>query len=175
LDFVLGFAVVFALVFALVFAAVALFFFVVTASLRAAAFFAVVFLRIAIVTRERKLESRRKKGRTMQAASSDLYHIRGLRTLLALDYLKLDLVTLCERLEAFRVDCAVMNEHVRPAFARDESKAFSVVEPLHTSLDSFHARVLLPKAFRGKFCAPLCGASDVARDSAAFDAAECHV
>ena len=116
-----------------------------------------------------------KKGRTMRVASSDLHDVCSLGAFLTLDYFKLDLVTLCERLESIGVDCAVVNEHIRTAFAGNESKAFSVVEPLYSSVDSFHARVFLLDVFRGKFCAPLCGAGYVTRDSSAFDALERHM
>jgi hypothetical protein len=64
-------------------------------------------------------------------------HIAGLRTLLAVDYLEFDLIALLEALVAFRVDGAVVNEHIRAAVvAANEAKAFRIIEPLYGSFMS---------------------------------------
>jgi hypothetical protein len=78
--------------------------------------FALDFFLVAMVKRPPGRRACNKQGRTMLCASSDLFYIRCLWSLLALDYLEFDLVTFSERLEAIRIDCAVMNEHIGTAF-----------------------------------------------------------
>jgi hypothetical protein len=60
-------------------------------------------------------------------------NLRSLRTFLSLNYLELDFVTLCERLETGAGDCAEVDEDVWTAFAGDEPEPLSVVEPLHSA------------------------------------------
>ena len=60
----------------------------------------------------------------------DHYDILRLRALLALGHNEFDLLAFFERTIAFATNGAVMDEYVVSAFARDESEAFGVIEPL---------------------------------------------
>ena len=53
------------------------------------------------------------------------------RTLRALGHVELDGFTFRERLEAFALDAAVMDEAVRAAFLFNETKTLLIIEPLH--------------------------------------------
>src|SRR5215471_1710415 len=68
----------------------------------------------------------------------ELLDVSGLRTLLPLNDLELDLVTFRERLETRAVDRAEMHEHIGTTLARDEAEALRVVEPLHGAGDARH-------------------------------------
>lgn len=67
--------------------------------------------------------------------------VRGLRTLLTLSDLELDLITFLKTLVAFRGDRAVVHEHVRAAIiASDKAVALGVVKPLDRTFQTFHVR-----------------------------------
>src|SRR5215470_16491521 len=68
----------------------------------------------------------------------DLLDVSGLRPLLPLNDLELDLVPFSERLEARAVDRAEVHEHIGTTLARDEAEALRVVEPLHGAGDASH-------------------------------------
>ena len=78
-----------------------------------------------------------------RAGSGGLGHVRGLRALLALNYLELDAVAFLEGLEHTSLDSAVVDEDVRAALMRDETVALRVVEPLHGPSDACHVAYLL--------------------------------
>jgi hypothetical protein len=67
-----------------------------------------------------------------------LGHIFRLRAFLALDDLKLHVITLLQALVAFRLDGAVVDEHVRAVFPADEAEALRIVKPFHFTFDSRH-------------------------------------
>jgi hypothetical protein len=71
------------------------------------------------------------------------YGIR-LGTLLAFNYIELDVVAFFERFVPIQLDCRIVDEYIRPVFASDESVALGVVKPLdlpfvlsHSFLPSF--------------------------------------
>jgi hypothetical protein len=68
-------------------------------------------------------------GCVMRAFAKADYRIR-LRTFLTLDNVELDLVAFFKRLVAVKLNRRVMNEHIRPVIATDESVALGVVKPL---------------------------------------------
>src|SRR5512141_1077287 len=72
----------------------------------------------------------------------DLAYVRGARPLGAVDHLEPDLVTLVEGPEPLCLDLAVVDEHVRPTFAGEETEALGLVEPLDRTFD--HERIGLP-------------------------------
>src|SRR5438045_95980 len=74
--------------------------------------------------------------------SASLGDISGLRSLLPLDDLELDLVALGQRLESVSLDGAEVHEDVGAALTRDETEALRVVEPLHCSVDACHVPYL---------------------------------
>src|ERR1043166_6701970 len=84
----------------------------------------------------RSLRSRRPEapgGKPVNAvdpASADpalaLGHVSGLRTLLPLNDLELDLVAFRQRLETIALDGAEVHEHVRSTFVRNEAVALRV-------------------------------------------------
>src|SRR5262249_54060685 len=65
---------------------------------------------------------------------SGLADVSGLQTFRAARDLELHTVTLGQALESGSLDGAVVDEHVLPAFLRDEPETLRVVEPLHCSL-----------------------------------------
>jgi hypothetical protein len=68
--------------------------------------------------------------------SGRLHDIGCLWTLLTLNDLELDSIALSQRLESGPLDCAEVDKHVGAAVARNEAKAFRVVEPLHYAIDA---------------------------------------
>src|SRR5512141_2248734 len=65
-------------------------------------------------------------------ARSGLCDVRSLRPLGPSGGVELDLVALCEALEALGLDGAEVNEHIRPTILlADESEPLCVIEPLH--------------------------------------------
>jgi hypothetical protein len=62
----------------------------------------------------------------------------GLRTLLALDDVKLYVIALFQSFVPIQLDCRVVDEYVWPVFTPDESVAFGVVEPLDLSFVLSH-------------------------------------
>lgn len=62
----------------------------------------------------------------------------GLRPLLALDDIELDLVAFFQTLIAVKLNCAVMDENIRSIIAANKSITFCVVEPLHFSFVCSH-------------------------------------
>src|SRR5713226_5419942 len=92
----------------------------------------------------------------------DLPNVGRLETLWAAGHFELHPVTLCEALEATRLDGGVVDEHVFATLLRDEPVTLGVVEPLHLSLchtSDLSLRGLwwipcvLPPSWRG--CPPL--------------------
>jgi len=73
-----------------------------------------------------------------------------LPTLRPLNYSELHSLTLLKALEATRVDCRVMGEHIFAILTADEAKSLGIVKPLHYSL--FHriflTSHLLPSAVK---------------------------
>jgi hypothetical protein len=65
-----------------------------------------------------------------------------LRTFLALDDVKLDLIALFQCFVAVQLDCRVVNENIGTIIASDESVALGIVEPLDLSFVLSHR--LLP-------------------------------
>jgi len=63
-------------------------------------------------------------------AVSETNHGICLRTLLALDNVELDFIAFFERFVSVQLNRRVMNEHIWPVFASDESIALGVVKPL---------------------------------------------
>ena len=68
----------------------------------------------------------------------ELSNVGRLRTFLSLDDFKLNLIALLQALIAFAGDGAVMDEHVRPIVAPQETISLCVVKPLYRALYSFH-------------------------------------
>ena len=68
--------------------------------------------------------------------SGRLHDIGRLRALLALDDLELNPIALSQRLESRTLDRAEVDKHIGAAVARNEPKAFRVVEPLHYAVDA---------------------------------------
>jgi len=73
--------------------------------------------------------------------SRSLANVRGLRALLALDNFELYRIAFLQALVAFRSDCTVVNENIRPIITPYEAVAFRVVKPLNRTFQTFH---LLP-------------------------------
>jgi hypothetical protein len=70
----------------------------------------------------------------------DPSHVAGLRSLLPVDDLELNLIAFLQTLISLDVDRAVMHEYICTAIlTTNEAKAFCVIEPLH---GSFHSHVL---------------------------------
>jgi hypothetical protein len=61
-----------------------------------------------------------------------------LRSLLTLDDLELDAITLGEGLEAASLNGAEVNEDVRASLAGDETVPFGIIEPLHGAGETSH-------------------------------------
>src|SRR4029077_18429102 len=55
---------------------------------------------------------------------------------LPLDNFELDIVALLEALISLRLDGTVVDEHIRPVIAADETEALCVVEPFHFAFNS---------------------------------------
>jgi hypothetical protein len=80
----------------------------------------------------------------------DLDHVAGLRSLRAVNDLKLDRLAFLERPEAVALNCGVVNEYVTPRFAFDEPVALGVVEPLDLACN---AHSFLPCNFAASWAA----------------------
>ena len=74
------------------------------------------------------------------------YHVRGFGATLALKNLERYLLTLAKRAKAITFNGRVMDKDVVFAFARDESIAFLVTEPLDGTFKS-HESALLKKSY----------------------------
>jgi hypothetical protein len=61
-------------------------------------------------------------------------NVVGLWSLLALDYVVLDAVSLFEGLIAVCEDCAVMNEDVRTTFSAEKAVSLCIIEPANRAL-----------------------------------------
>jgi hypothetical protein len=59
----------------------------------------------------------------------------GLRTFLALDDFKLDIIAFLQGFVAFGCDGTVMNKNVRSIVASNETEPFGVVKPLHLTFE----------------------------------------
>ena len=75
-------------------------------------------------------------------AVSETNHGICLRALLALDNVELDFIAFFERFVSVQLNRRVMNEHIWPVFASDESIALGVVKPLDLTFVLSHR--LLP-------------------------------
>jgi hypothetical protein len=64
--------------------------------------------------------------------------VTGLGSFLALDNFELDLVSFSQALIAFRGNRAVVYEYIRTVFTADKSVTFRVIEPLHSTFQTFH-------------------------------------
>src|SRR5262249_46448430 len=71
------------------------------------------------------------------ASLSNLANVRGLQTLRPLNGVELHCLALGQAAKALARDRGVMDEHVRSALRRDETKPLCVVEPLHSALCHF--------------------------------------
>jgi hypothetical protein len=65
-----------------------------------------------------------------------LDYVLSLKAFRTLDDVELDLVTLVERLETFRLDCGMVYEDVTPGSTADKAVTLLVAKPLHCSLFS---------------------------------------
>jgi hypothetical protein len=63
-------------------------------------------------------------------------NVLRLRTLLALNYLELHVITLLKALVALGLDGAVVNEHIGSVIATDETETLCVVKPFNFTFDS---------------------------------------
>jgi|GEM_PF-2071488 hypothetical protein len=70
------------------------------------------------------------------------YNIFRLRPFLALHDFKLNIITLLQAFVAFRLDGAVVDEHIRAVFPTDEAETLCVIEPFDFTFNSRH--VLTP-------------------------------
>src|SRR5579859_5966263 len=68
-------------------------------------------------------------------------HLVGLRTLLPLDDVKFDLVSLLQTLVPIQLDRAVVHEDIRTIVPSDEAVSLRVVEPLHLAFVLGHVSV----------------------------------
>jgi hypothetical protein len=66
-----------------------------------------------------------------------LYDVRGLRSFLAFDDLKFDVIAFLQALVPFCNQGTVMHEHIGSFVTADEPKPFSIVEPFNGSFQ-FH-------------------------------------
>ena len=80
-----------------------------------------------------------------RTVSTDLRHIRGLWSFLALNNFDFDLIAFGERLESGSAYRAEVHEDVGASLTRDESEALRVVEPFHRAVDASHEPYLLPE------------------------------
>ena len=67
-----------------------------------------------------------------------LCNVFCLRALLALDDFKLNVIALLQALITFRLDGAVVDEHVRAVVPANKAEALRVVKPFHFAFDSRH-------------------------------------
>ena len=67
-----------------------------------------------------------------------LCDVFSLRPFLALYDFKLYVITLLQAFIAFRLDGAVVHEHIRAVIPTDETEPFCVIEPFHFAFDSRH-------------------------------------
>src|SRR5262249_2615356 len=80
--------------------------------------------------------SRWVRGRYLRATTSlsNLANVRGLQTLRPLNGVVLHGLAFGQAAKALAHDRGVMDEHVRSALRRGETKPLRVVEPLHSAL-----------------------------------------
>jgi hypothetical protein len=76
--------------------------------------------------------------RRHRTGSRHFRNIRRLGALLSLDDLELYLIAFGKRLEAATLNCAVVDEDVRPTLTGNKTKAFCVIEPLHGAGNASH-------------------------------------
>src|SRR3970040_3001251 len=74
---------------------------------------------------------------TLALSLDHLGDVRRLRSLGAFRDLELDALALFQRLEAFRLDGARVDEYIRSAFLGDKAIPLRVVEPLHRTLSEW--------------------------------------
>jgi hypothetical protein len=65
-------------------------------------------------------------------------YVAGLRTLLALDDLELDVVAFLQALVTLRRDSAVVDEDIWTVIAADEPEPLGVIEPFHFAFNARH-------------------------------------
>jgi hypothetical protein len=92
------------------------------------------------------MPSRQPAGRRRYSTKETLRRlgdVGGLRALLSLGDLELDLIAFLKTLVTLRRDRAVMHEDIRAAIvATYEAIAFGVIKPLHRTFQTFHVRPL---------------------------------
>ena len=64
--------------------------------------------------------------------------VLSLWTFLALDNFEFNVIAFLQALVALGLDGAIVDEHIRPVIATDESEAFCVVEPFHFTFVTSH-------------------------------------
>jgi hypothetical protein len=69
--------------------------------------------------------------------------VGGLRALIALLDLELDLLAFIQIAETFRLDGGIMDEDIRAILARDKAVALATIEPLDRTDDSFRHMICL--------------------------------
>ena len=62
----------------------------------------------------------------------------SLGAFLALNYFELDIIAFLKTFVAFRLDGAVVDEHIRAVIATDEAEPLCIIEPFHFTFDSGH-------------------------------------
>jgi hypothetical protein len=67
-----------------------------------------------------------------------LGNVFGLGTLLSLNDFELNVIAFLQALVAFRLDGAVVDEHIRAIFPANKAEALRVVKPFHFAFDSRH-------------------------------------
>jgi hypothetical protein len=67
-----------------------------------------------------------------------LGYVFSLGAFLPLDDFKLNVIAFLQALVAFRLDGAVVDEHVRAVIPSDETEALRVIEPFHFTFNSRH-------------------------------------
>lgn len=83
-----------------------------------------------------------KGNREVSQLCGDLVDIGGLRALLTVNDFELDVVALRQAFVTFTRDTGIMNEHIGPIIAADESVPLGVIEPFNLAFDSRHVLFL---------------------------------
>src|SRR5262249_44725058 len=78
---------------------------------------------------------------------TELANVRGLQALRPLNRVELHFLALGQAAKALARDRGVMDEHVRSALRRDETKPLCIVEPLHSALCHFSIPCHFPRCW----------------------------
>jgi hypothetical protein len=70
------------------------------------------------------------------------HNLVSLRAFLALDHVKLDLISFFQALVALNLDRRIMHEDIRTIVPADETETLCVVEPLHFAFELCHRQCL---------------------------------